>query len=152
MDQSISTIFRKRFAKLKLFTALKGGTSLLQGFRVWGWHYPLNGLLVPSPYEMISKLGEHHMRVLRIFLIVMATLAQAHAEEGTDTKSGAVSSNCHYTISQEKIVEIPVGASACFQAPPPYTDIYGLLHCYPPLTEIDQVKRGDPRCGNRYNE
>jgi hypothetical protein len=91
------------------------------------------------------------MRVFRISLIVMASLAQAHAEEPTDAKSNADNS-CHYTVSEGQSVKIPVGASACFRAPPPYTVIYGLLHCYPPLSEIDQVKRGDPRCGDRYQD
>jgi hypothetical protein len=91
------------------------------------------------------------MRVFRISLIVIASLAQAHAEEPTNAKSKADNS-CHYTVSKERSVEIPVGASACFRAPPPYTDIYGLLHCYPPLTELDLVKRGDPRCEDRYGE
>jgi hypothetical protein len=100
---------------------------------------------------MISKQGEAKMRVFRISLIVMASLAQAHAEEPTNPKSNTDTS-CHYTVSGGQSVQIPVGASACFRSPPPYTDIYGLLHCYPPLTEIDLVKRGDPRCGDRYRD
>ena len=92
------------------------------------------------------------MRVLGISLIVMAALAQAQAEEATNAKPGETNSNCHYSVSEGKSVEVPVGANACFRSPPPYTDIYGLLHCYPPLQEIDQVKRGDPRCDKTYGD
>jgi hypothetical protein len=105
---------------------------------------------------MTSKQGEAKMRVFRISLIVIASLAQAHAEEPTNAKSNTnntksnTNNNCHYTVSGGRSVEIAVGKSACVRAPPPYTDIYGLLVCYPPLTEIDEVKRGDPRCGDRY--
>jgi hypothetical protein len=91
------------------------------------------------------------MRVLRISLIVMVSLAQAHAEEPANAKP-KTNDNCHYTVSDGRSVEIPVGASGCFRAPAPYTDIYGLLRCYPPLTEIDEVKRGDPRCEDRYGD
>jgi hypothetical protein len=101
---------------------------------------------------MISKQGEAKMRVFRISLIVMVLLAQAHAEEPTNAKSNADNSNCRYPVGEGQSVEIPVGASVCFRAPPPYTDLYGLLRCDPPLTEIDQVKRGDPRCGDRYRD
>ena len=104
-----------------------------------------------SQSGMTSKQGEAEMRVFRISLIVIASLAQAHAEEPTNAKSKADNS-CHYTAGKGQSVEIPIGASACFRAPPPYTDIYGLLHCYPPLTELDLVKRGDPRCEDRYGE
>jgi hypothetical protein len=93
------------------------------------------------------------MRVLGISLIVMAaTLGQAHAEEATSAKPGETNSNCHYTVSEGKSIEVPVGANACVRSPPPYTDIYALLHCYPPLQDIDQVKRGDPRCTNTYGD
>jgi hypothetical protein len=92
------------------------------------------------------------MRVLGISLIVMAALAQAHAEEATNAKPGETKDNCHYSVSEGKSVEVPVGANACFRSPPPYTDIYALLRCYPPLTELDQVKRGDPRCTNTYGD
>ena len=100
---------------------------------------------------MTSKQGEAKMGVFRISLIVMALMAQAHAEEPAKAKSNT-DNNCHYTVSSGKSVEIPVGASACFSSPPPYTDIYGLLHCYPPIQEIDLVKRGDPRCEGRYDD
>ena len=102
-----------------------------------------------SQSGMISKQGEPKMRVFRISLIAIASLAQAHAEEPTNAKSSA-DNNCHYTVSSGRSVEIRVGTNACFRAPPPYSDVYALLRCYPPLTEIDQVKRGDPRCGDRY--
>ncbi len=93
------------------------------------------------------------MRILGISLIVMAAaLAQTHAEEATNAKPAEANSNCHYTGSEGKSIEVAVGANACVRSPPPYTDIYGLLHCYPPLQEIDQVKRGDPRCTNTYGD
>jgi hypothetical protein len=83
--------------------------------------------------------------------MAMASLAQAHAEEPTNAKSNTDAS-CSYTVSEGQSVELPVGASACFRSPPPYTDVYALLQCYPPLQEIELVKRSDPRCGDRYEE
>jgi hypothetical protein len=91
------------------------------------------------------------MRVFSISLIVMISLAQAHAEEPTNAKP-KTDNSCSYTVSDGHSVELPVGASACFRSPPPYTDEYALLHCYPPLQEIDLVKRGDPRCGDKYED
>ena len=89
------------------------------------------------------------MRVFSMSLIVMISLAQAHAEEPNNAKS-KTDDSCRYTVSDGKSVELPVGANACFRSPPPYTDQYSLLHCFPPLQEIDLVKRGDPRCGDKY--
>ena len=91
------------------------------------------------------------MRVSSMCLIVMASLTQAHAEEPANAKP-RTDSSCSYTVSEGQTVELPVGASACFRSPPPYTDDYALLHCYPPIQEIELVKRGDPRCGDRYEE
>jgi hypothetical protein len=92
------------------------------------------------------------MRIFMIWLIVIAALTQARAEEATNSKPAETNNNCHYSLTEGKPVEVPVGANACFRAPPPYTDTCALLHCYPPLTELDQVKRGDPRCTNTYGD
>ena len=91
------------------------------------------------------------MRVFSISLIVMASLAQAHAEEPANAKS-KTPDNCRYTVNEGESVEVPVGASACFRAPPPYTDFYSVLRCFPPLQEVDQVKRGDPVCAGKYED
>jgi len=91
------------------------------------------------------------MRLFLISLIFMLSLAEGHAEQPAGARAKA-DDNCHYTVSGEQSVEVPVGASVCFRAPPPYTDYYSILHCFPPLQEIDQVKRGDPRCEGRYEE
>jgi hypothetical protein len=58
---------------------------------------------------------------------------------------------CSYSLATGQYVEVPIGSSVCRRAPPPYQDLYGLLRCNPPLTEIDQVKHGDPRC-DRYDD
>ena len=91
------------------------------------------------------------MRVFSSSLIVMASLAQAQAEEPATAKS-KTDDTCRYTVSDGQSVDVPVGASVCFRSPPPYTDYYGVLHCYPPLQEIDQVRRGDPVCAGKYED
>jgi hypothetical protein len=91
------------------------------------------------------------MRTFSIALIALVSLAQAHAEESTVSKP-KTESNCSFTVSNGHSVEVPVGASACFRSPPPYSDQYSLLQCFPPLQEVDLVKRGDPRCGGRYDD
>jgi hypothetical protein len=91
------------------------------------------------------------MRVFSIALIALVSLAQAQAEEPTDSKSKA-NNNCSYTVSGGQSYEVPRDASICFRSPPPYTQEYALLRCYPPLQEVDLVKRGDPRCGDRYED
>jgi len=100
---------------------------------------------------MISKQKEAKMRAFSISLMVIASLAQARAEEPADAKPKTVD-NCQYSISNGRSVEVPVGESACFRSPPPYTEYYSVLRCFPPLQEIDQVKRGDPRCGDKYED
>lgn len=93
------------------------------------------------------------MRALWIALIVMASLAQARAEEPTAPKPDAHdNSPCHYATSGDKTVEIPIGANACFRDPAPFTDTYTMLRCDPPLTEVEHVKRGDSRCGKTYGD
>ena len=54
-------------------------------------------------------------------------------------------SPCNYTIAGKQY-EVPAGTKICFRSPPPYGDQYSLQQCFPPLEEIAQVKRGDPRC------
>ena len=58
---------------------------------------------------------------------------------------------CAYSLATGQYVEVPIGSSVCRRVPPPYQDLYGLLRCNPPLNEIDQVKRGDPRC-EKYDD
>ena len=89
------------------------------------------------------------MRVFSIALIALVSLARAQAEEPTDSKS---KTSCSYTIGSGQSYEVPRDASICFRSPPPYTEEYALLRCYPPLQEVDLVKRGDPRCGDRYED
>jgi hypothetical protein len=57
---------------------------------------------------------------------------------------------CTYTIDGKQY-EVPIGTKICFRSPPPYGDQYSLQQCFPPLSEIDQVKRGDSRC-ERYED
>ena len=90
------------------------------------------------------------MRVFLIALITMVSLAQAQAEEPTESKP-KTNNNCSYTVSAERSYEVPQGGNICIRSPPPYTEQYSLLRCEPPLAEIDLVKRGDPRC-DRYGE
>ena len=61
-------------------------------------------------------------------------------------KNGIV---CGYSVNGY-YYEVPNGKSLCWRAPPPYGAEYALLQCYPPLTEVTSVKRGDPRCGGHY--
>jgi hypothetical protein len=88
------------------------------------------------------------MRVFSIALIAMVSLAQA--EEPTDSKKPA-GIICGYSI-QGRYYEVPHGESLCWRSPLPYGAEYALLHCDPPLQEGTLVKRGDPRCGDRYED
>ena len=92
------------------------------------------------------------MRVFSIALIALASLtqAQAQAQEPTDSKKPA-GIICGYSI-RGNYYEVRAGESLCSRSPPPYGAEYALLHCYPPLLEGTLVKRGDPRCGGRYEE
>ena len=90
------------------------------------------------------------MRVFSIALVALASLAQAQAQEPTDSKKNA-GIICGYSI-KGYYYEVPTGESLCTRSPPPYGSEYALLHCYPPLQEGTLVKRGDPRCGGRYEE
>ena len=92
--------------------------------------------------------GEAKMRVISMALIAFAALTQAHAQEpnGSKKPAGIV---CGYSINGYYF-EVPNGTSLCTRSPSPYGAEYALLQCYPPLTEVTLVKRGDPRCGGHY--
>ena len=89
------------------------------------------------------------MRVFSMALIAFAALtqAQAHAQGPSEPKTPGIV--CGYSINGYYF-EVPNGKSLCWRAPFPYGAVYALLKCYPPFTEITQVKRGDPRCGGQY--
>jgi hypothetical protein len=89
------------------------------------------------------------MRVFSIALIALISLAQAQAEEPTESKKP---SPCSYTIHGYSY-EVPGGTSLCWRDPYPYTTEYALLRCDKQiLQEITSVKRSDPRCGGHYEE
>jgi hypothetical protein len=88
------------------------------------------------------------MRVFSMALIAFAlTQAQAHAQGPNEPKTPGIV--CGYSINGYYF-EVPNGKSLCWRAPFPYGAVYALLKCDPPFSEITQVKRGDPRCGGRY--
>ena len=87
------------------------------------------------------------MRVFSMALIAFAALTQAHAQEPSMPKKNGIA--CGYSINGYDY-EVANGKSLCWRAPPPYGAEYALLQCYPPLTEVTSVKRGDPRCGGHY--
>ena len=88
------------------------------------------------------------MRVFSMALIAFAlTQAQAHAQGPSEPKTPGIV--CGYSINGYYF-EVPNGKSFCWRAPFPYGAVYALLKCDPPFSEITQVKRGDPRCGGRY--
>ena len=95
----------------------------------------------------LATEGEANMRPFSLALITLASLAQAQAEESTESKKN--NDKCGYTING-RLYEVPNGASLCWRSPSPYSAQYALLRCYPPLQEITQVKHGDPRCEGRY--
>jgi hypothetical protein len=101
---------------------------------------------VPARYP---NEGEAKMRVFSIALIALISLTQAQAEEPNQSKKS--SNGCSYTI-HGYLYGVPNGTSLCWRSPFPYTTVYGLLHCDPPLQEITLVKRSDPRCGGHYEE
>jgi hypothetical protein len=91
------------------------------------------------------------MRVFSIALIALVSLAQAHAQAEETTESKKPGIICGYTIKGH-YYEVPPGESLCWRSLPPYGAEYALLHCYPPFQEGTLVKRGDPRCGGRYED
>jgi hypothetical protein len=90
------------------------------------------------------------MRMFLTALVTMVSLAQAQAERPT-VSNPSTNNSCSYTVSGRSY-EVPHGGGVCFRSPPPYTEEYALLRCEPPLQEVELVKRGDPRCGDRYEE
>ena len=87
------------------------------------------------------------MRVFSMALMALASLTQAHAQEPSEPKKPGIL--CGYTINGY-YYEVPNGKSLCWRSPFPYTSEYALLRCFPPFQEITLVRRGDPRCGGRY--
>jgi hypothetical protein len=86
---------------------------------------------------------------MRIFLkvVLAAVLSQTTAQ--AQDKEKAPKHSCFYRLLGGQSIDVPVGASVCRRSPAPYQDEYAVLRCDPPLNEIAQVKRGDPRC-DRY--
>jgi hypothetical protein len=87
------------------------------------------------------------MRAISIAAVTIVLQVPALAQE----KEKPGTPPCSYSLLTGQYVEVPIGSSVCRRAPPPYQDLYGLLRCNPPLDEIDQVKRGDPRC-EKYDD
>jgi hypothetical protein len=87
------------------------------------------------------------LRMILIASIAILSLTQAHAQTPKE-QPAKQSSPCFYTIAG-KDYYVPVGVKVCRRAPYPYGDQYSLEQCIPPLTELDIVRRGDPRC-DRY--
>jgi hypothetical protein len=93
------------------------------------------------------------MRICFAFVsIAMLSIVGASAQDKPrqDKAPQPGNSPCTYTIAGQQY-EVPAGAKVCFRSPPPYGEQYSLQQCFPPLDEIAQVKRGDPRC-ERYED
>ena len=99
------------------------------------------------------------MRAFSMALIAFASLTQAHAQENAPPAGAPLNqpapgpanktdAPCSYSINGYPY-EVPNGKSLCWRSPFPYGAVYALLQCGPPIQEITQVKRGDPRC-DRY--
>lgn len=86
------------------------------------------------------------MRALMIALTTLTPLSAAMADDDRTQKIN----NCSLFLSDGQSVDLAVGANACVRAPPPYSDSYALLRCFPPIQELGLVKRDDPRCGEKY--
>lgn len=92
------------------------------------------------------------MRTLIIAAVALASLVSAGAaDDGSADKTKKIDS-CSYMLMDGQLVDLPVGANVCVRSPAPYTNEYALLHCYPPLQEVDVVTRGDSRCRERYED
>ena len=87
------------------------------------------------------------MRVFALVSIAVLLVGEARAQDRPPPKP---TDPCTYTIDA-KVYEVPIGVKICFRSPPPYGDVYSLQQCFPPLTELDQVRRGDQRC-ERYED
>ncbi|MET4483343.1 hypothetical protein [Bradyrhizobium sp. F1.13.3] len=83
--------------------------------------------------------------IVAVALIVPASVLAQEKEKPSDPPP------CSYSLMTGQYVEVPVGSTVCRRAPAPYQDLYGLLQCIPPLNEVEQVKRGDPRC-EKYDD
>jgi hypothetical protein len=95
------------------------------------------------------------MRVFSIVSIVIFSLGQAVAQDlpkddDADKAPPAKATACYYSIAG-RFYEVPVGVKLCWRSPPPYQELYSLQECGPPLNELTQVRRGDPRC-DRYED
>ncbi|MGY4615545.1 hypothetical protein ACVWZ4_000772 [Bradyrhizobium sp. USDA 4472] len=77
-------------------------------------------------------------------LITTLSVAAASAQDKPQPPRRE-NSRCNYTIAGKQY-ELAADTRICFRSPPPYGDQYSLQQCFPPLQEIAQVKRGDPRC------
>lgn len=88
---------------------------------------------------------------MRALMIALTTLTPLSAAVADDNKTRKID-NCSYLLSGGQSIDLAVGANACVRSPPPYSDSYALLRCFPPIQEIELVKRGDPRCGEKYED
>ena len=89
------------------------------------------------------------MRVFSTALIALVSLAQAQAEEPTNSEKTRYYLRLYH---QGTLLEVPPSQTLCWRSPPPYGAEYALLHCYPPFQEGILVKRGNSRCGGRYED
>jgi hypothetical protein len=92
------------------------------------------------------------MRTLILVGVALASLAAARAADESTVAKTKKMDNCSYMLMDGQSVDLPVGANVCVRSPAPYTNEYALLHCYPPLQEVDLVKRGDSRCTEKYED
>ncbi len=92
------------------------------------------------------------MRTVIISGIALASLVSAGAADDSPTDKTKKIDSCSYMLMEGQLVDLPVGANICVRSPAPDTNEYALLHCYPPLQEVDLVKRGDSRCREKYED
>jgi hypothetical protein len=83
--------------------------------------------------------------------VALSSLGAAAADDSPANKTKK-NNNCSYMLMDGQSVDLSVGANVCVRSPAPYTNEYALLHCYPPLQEVDLVKRGDSRCSEKYED
>ncbi|MGY4345805.1 hypothetical protein ACVWXM_002272 [Bradyrhizobium sp. GM7.3] len=105
-----------------------------------------------SPHRIEGRSASrkgNEIRTLIIAGVALASLGAAWADDSTAEKAKKTD-NCSYMLMDGQLVDLPVGANVCVRSPAPYTNEYALLHCYPPLQEIDLVTRGDSRCSEKY--
>lgn len=92
------------------------------------------------------------MRTLIIAGVALASLVSAGAADDSPADKTKKVYSCSYMLMDGQLVDLPVGVNVCVRSPAPYTNEYALLHCYPPLQEIDLVTRGDSRCKENYED